>query len=971
MTIANRSLLLSFLLAAFLLVPTAVSATTTISHYTIIRDDTTWDKASGPYVLEGRLYVAFDATLTVEPGVRVLADDGGTLSVYEGGNIDFSGTATNPIMFGVTEDDDYFSEFSSPGLSFDYNSSGTIAHTNFGNNSYVGINDSKVSLQNTNHTNPGDEAIFVRRGSLTTRSEVTIHNAKIKNHQVGVFVGGGLNDVSITDSVISDNEIGLHSKVTAYHFGENDGDLNAVVRESKIADNNTYGVKAETTLNTTVVDARDNFWGDQSGPYHATKNRNGAGDAVTDHALFDPWLQKSPHDESTAGNSSVAFIPGFQASRLYFDTGTPLDKDRLWEPENNDDLEDLSFTSAGKSINEVFVGQPIDTINWFELGNFGGSIYQDFFSFLDDLKKQDIIPDWQALPYDWRQRQPEVIDGTVNGLTASSTYQMVDRIENLAAGSDTGRVTIVGHSNGGLVGKLLISKLQDQDKADLIDRLVMIGTPQIGTPKTIGSLLHGLDQDYAKGLIANEGTARGLAENMPGVYGLLPFPRYLADTSQPVIEFGDGEALSLFRDEYGSQINEYAELQDFLVGQEGRQDSVNVDWPQPANANLLSEYQSTYSQLSEWQAPPSTEVTQIAGWGLSTVRGLRYETNDDSCLEEWLSGNFECNALSSTIVKPLITNEGDGTVTKKSSALTNTFEDIFIKINLLNNESQNDYSHANLTEISQTQSVLKSILKAENIDFSDGVFDSAPTSKQEAIMLSVHSPVDITVSKESNTVGVVEKQGGLKIKQEEIPGSTYLELGESKYVVVPKDNGYDINLSGTGSGTFTFTAEELDASGGVIASSTFSNIPVTTSTKASVNLQANNLASSTVSVDINGDGTSDRTVSSQQDAVFAKFFASNTIPHGIKRAAQKRLRNFDRHLRQGKIKTAWKQYEKLKDFVKRHLKKGSDTGYKKGKSKDSTAKTERIKGKKNKKQIGNANKGHKANKKSNSKKERE
>ncbi|MBE0430551.1 MAG: hypothetical protein IBX67_01860 [Dehalococcoidia bacterium] len=40
-----------------------------------------------------------------------------------------------------------------------------------------------------------------------------------------------------------------------------------------------------------TVDATFNWWGDASGPYHATLNPGGTGNAVSDNVEFDPWLQ--------------------------------------------------------------------------------------------------------------------------------------------------------------------------------------------------------------------------------------------------------------------------------------------------------------------------------------------------------------------------------------------------------------------------------------------------------------------------------------------------------------------------------------------------------------------------------------------------------------------------------------------------------------------------------------------------------
>jgi len=40
------------------------------------------------------------------------------------------------------------------------------------------------------------------------------------------------------------------------------------------------------------LDAENNWWGDNSGPYHAADNPGGTGDAVSDNIDYDPWLTK-------------------------------------------------------------------------------------------------------------------------------------------------------------------------------------------------------------------------------------------------------------------------------------------------------------------------------------------------------------------------------------------------------------------------------------------------------------------------------------------------------------------------------------------------------------------------------------------------------------------------------------------------------------------------------------------------------
>jgi hypothetical protein len=60
-----------------------------------------------------------------------------------------------------------------------------------------------------------------------------------------------------------------------------------VIRCNNIFDNNGSGVVNSNSGAT--VDARNNWWGDASGPY-ATTNPSGTGDSVSNYVSYDPWL---------------------------------------------------------------------------------------------------------------------------------------------------------------------------------------------------------------------------------------------------------------------------------------------------------------------------------------------------------------------------------------------------------------------------------------------------------------------------------------------------------------------------------------------------------------------------------------------------------------------------------------------------------------------------------------------------------
>ncbi len=57
---------------------------------------------------------------------------------------------------------------------------------------------------------------------------------------------------------------------------------------------------AVANWNGPVIDARNNYWGHASGPYHATQNRGGQGADVGDNILFYPWLGAPQDGEAPA-----------------------------------------------------------------------------------------------------------------------------------------------------------------------------------------------------------------------------------------------------------------------------------------------------------------------------------------------------------------------------------------------------------------------------------------------------------------------------------------------------------------------------------------------------------------------------------------------------------------------------------------------------------------------------------------------
>ena len=66
------------------------------------------------------------------------------------------------------------------------------------------------------------------------------------------------------------------------------GNANPTINNNNIIDNE-WGVFNATAL---TVNAIDNWWGSNTGPYHPTLNPQGTGNPVSDNVDFIPWSSK-------------------------------------------------------------------------------------------------------------------------------------------------------------------------------------------------------------------------------------------------------------------------------------------------------------------------------------------------------------------------------------------------------------------------------------------------------------------------------------------------------------------------------------------------------------------------------------------------------------------------------------------------------------------------------------------------------
>ncbi len=549
-----------------------------------------------------------------------------------------------------------------------------------------------------------------------------------------------------------------------------------------------------------------------------------------------------------AGASSVLFLPGIQASRLYRE-GLLGTEDQLWEPNIDQDVRQLAMTDAGESVHDIYTRDVLDEI-------FGlGSVYGDFAHFMTRLVADGVIKDWTPFAYDWRYSVVGIVE---NGTRYEEEVRdLVAEVGYLAEESLSGQVTIIGHSNGGLLGKALISRLEAEGKADLVDRFIMIGTPQLGTPKAIGTVLHGYDQQQLSGLLIDDYTAREVITNLPGAYSLLPSSRYLSESGEAIVQFDVSDTTAPYRLAFGNQITSYSLYVDFLRGSKGPARYMNdlISIPTPVNPGLLD--QSTALQqnlLDSWVAPSGIEVVEVVGTGLPTMKAIEYREINEG--QTCTNINNQTTCVPTKKLKPyaLTSKYGDETVMQISAeGYADQGSTYYLNLESLRSANPNEkYKHYNLTEIAQVQSFILNILNGSSTDGIEYISSDTPTLEDKYEIEVIDSPVRPVVMDETGNITGVIIENGNKVIKEEISGSQYFEFGDTKYVIIPAGTKRITTLYGEEIGNYTLSIAELGTDDAQTIQFQLNNAPVTETMVARYENTGEEYSS--ITTDLNGDG---------------------------------------------------------------------------------------------------------------------
>ncbi len=702
------------------------------------------------------------------------------------------------------------------------------------------------------------------------------------------FNGG---TIDISDSLISENNnsgFEFYSPQQVKIFG------------SSIINNATFGVYSNPGVS---IDARNNWWGSIDGPQ----------EMASPDVQVEPWLHFDPLIAQVSCCSNIIFLPGLEASRLY--NKTLLGENQLWEGNIAGDTVGLYLDAAGKSIDKnIYAKDVIDRTN---LPAFNIDIYRTFFDSLDKLVEDSVITTWDTYPYDWRLNVDEILkDGT---LTKSGRSYLLEMVEKISSQSKTQKVTVITHSNGGLLAKALIRELERQGKESLIDQVIFVAFPELGAPKALGVVLHGIDHSLGEGIILNQAFARTLGENMPGAYNLFPSEQYFTSTKTPVIYFDQSlDSISNLRLKYGNAISDWATLASFLRAEkDGRSKSLSLTYPHVGNNFLIDTAHIFHKALDSYSIPSSIHVHKIAGNNIDTIVAMRYYKKSlFSCLLSI------CRKKDFFDFSPVFSKSGDGTV-PIASAHFGSSTPYTIDVAAYNNSTKQNRNHADIMEVTSVQQIINTIVtqKERNI-ISENI-------ELNTLKISMHSPATIDLyDSDGRHTGPLQGTASttLQFYETKIPNSYYFSYGEGVYSGITPDPGSIIKISGAGVGTFTLHVGE----------DVFEDIPVLPETQGEIKIEHNK--ASILDMDLNGDGQKDFTVDTQSSfdpvaylTVMKTVISTLETPQKTKDNLISKIDNAVKKIQAGKMK----QVDKIIKNSIKHI-EFKNSGRKKITSEDAT-----------------------------------
>lgn len=402
-------------------------------------------------------------------------------------------------------------------------------------------------------------------------------------------------------------------------------------------------------------------------------------------------------------------------------------------------------------------------------------------------------------PYDWRLS------------VASSSERLAEVVARARAESPNGKVSIVAHSMGGVVTKQFLQSTT----TDFIDKLVLAGVPQLGSPKAFKALTYGDNFGFALGPIDvfNVERSKIISQNMPGVYELLPSRAYV-----------DGGRSYLY-----DATREEKKLLDF----EGARDFMLRDPDDSRNAHLFDKADAIHSALDHagFGIATSSLYTVVGCQNPATIGVMRVYPDDE----------FDIASI-----------DGDGTVPLASA----TYGTLGTTYYVLHGKTRID--HMGLVGDTRTLTLIRDIISGVTSTPADGIttdvercqVSPSVAANETTLAFSTHSPVLLHIYDDQGRHVGPTPEGNIELG---IPGSSYEIIKDNSFAWVPGGGIYRVSIDATNAGAFTVKIKEMQ--GPTVARQTaFIEVPLESdATTASLHVSSDGQVSNLL-LDENGDG---------------------------------------------------------------------------------------------------------------------
>jgi pimeloyl-ACP methyl ester carboxylesterase len=419
--------------------------------------------------------------------------------------------------------------------------------------------------------------------------------------------------------------------------------------------------------------------------------------------------------------------------------------------------------------------------------------------------------DFFLFPYDWRK-------------DISLTTPLLDqKVDEIKAQTGSQKVDIVAHSMGGLVARNYIS---DSSRAQNVRKLFTLGTPHLGSVDSLkklkfgGCITQGFWNDFEEWTKACVGMSpsevKDVLQNMTSGYELIPSREYYnfydgQDRNHPFPYKSNGVQFS------------YNELKSLLT-------LLNY------TTSLFVPSESFHVLDNSLINTNGVDVFNIVGSGISTLGQIVEKKQKDF---------FGNNVMKKDEFKI----NGDRTVPLFSASLTNGSKSLLGNAKVFYTKQ----GHGELIASGSALYLVRNILE-ENSDLPERVSDHPyPLS---GTGLSVYSPVNINVYDSlGNHTGPTD-DGDF---EENIPGSSYDALDDSKFIFLPDGGNYKIKFEATDKGDFDFKIRKYEND--IISQEIlYKDIPLTSSTKAETQFDTSFNQFPIIHLDRNGDETIDQDI---------------------------------------------------------------------------------------------------------------